>query len=226
MKYIALGNGRLNSSRLKNKLLLPFANSTLAEIAIKKISNLNNFDNLYYAAFENELIDLCKKYLDHSSIIIRNKESAEANYPITLIHNYLKNIDFDFCMWINSCHALLKQNTIDSAIDFFKKNKFNSMTAVIKKKTWFYDDKKLPINDKDPVKQILTQDSSPIYEVVHAFHIFNKDHLFTTNTYWNNEINDPYLYEIDYIESLDIDNLNEFIISESVYQKTIIQNEY
>ena len=95
------------------------------------------------------------------------------------------------------------------------------MTAVIKKNTWFYDNLGLPINDKDPIKQILTQDSSPIYEVVHAFHVFNKEHLFTTDTYWNNRVNDPYLYEIDPIESLDVDNLNDFIISESVYKQTI-----
>jgi len=221
MKYIALGNGRLSSTRLKNKLLLPYAETSLAEIAIKKISNLKNFDNIYYAVNDNQLIDLCKKYLSNSSIIIRDKHSSNANSPITLIHNYLKDIDFNYCMWINSCHALLKPETIDTAIDFFKKNNFNAMTAVIKKKTWYYDDNKLPINDKDPRKQILTQDSSVVYEVVHAFHIFNKNHLFTTDTYWNNKLNDPYLYEIDPIESLDVDTLNEFTISETVYKKLI-----
>ncbi len=218
MKIIALGNARMSSTRLKNKMLLPYAKTSLAEIAIKKISSLKNFDSVYFAAYDKKILKICNKYLNKNSIIIRDRKSSESNYPLTKIHNYLENIDFDYCMWINSCHAILNSNTIDKAVKFFRKNNFKSMTAVIKKNTWFYDKKGKPINVKNPKDQVMSQKSNYIYEVCHAFHIFNKKHFFKNNTYWNNNKNDPYLYEIDLIEAIDVDNINDFKISESVYK--------
>tara|TARA_B100000676_G_C17326105_1_gene459093 strand:- start:143 stop:532 length:390 start_codon:yes stop_codon:yes gene_type:complete len=121
-------------------------------------------------------------------------------------------------MWVNSCHAILKSSTLDKAVNFFRKKKFNSMTAVIKKNTWFYDKKGKPINVKSSKEQVMSQKSNHIYEVCHAFHIFGKKHLFQNKTYWNNNKNDPYLYEIDSIEAIDVDNIHDFKISESVYK--------
>ena len=40
MKIIALGNARINSKRLHNKMLKPFANTTPTEIAVKRLSEL------------------------------------------------------------------------------------------------------------------------------------------------------------------------------------------
>ncbi len=223
MKIIALGNARMSSTRLKNKMLLPFAKTSLAEIAIKRISKLNNFDDVFFAAYDKKLINICKKFLNKKSIILRDKKSDSSNFPLTKIHNYLENIDFDYCMWVNSCHAILKSSTIDNAVKFFRKNQFKSMTAVIKKNTWFYDKYGKPINVKNPKDQVMSQKSNHVYEVCHAFHIFSKKHLFKKNTYWNNNKNDPYLYEIDLIEAIDIDNIHDFKISESVYKSLKIK---
>ena len=67
--------------------------------------------------------------------------------------------------------------------------------------------------------QLRTEKSSPVYEVAHAFHVFNKKYLFQTNSYWSNIKNDPYLYVISDIEALDVDNEEDFIISEAVYKQ-------
>ena len=54
---------------------------------------------------------------------------------------------------------------------------------------------KNPINNLNPKSQKNTQDSFPIYEVAHAFHIFNRKQFFSKGVIWNNK-NDPYLFEI------------------------------
>ena len=43
-------------------MLLPFAKTSLAEIAIKRISKLNNFDDVYFAAYDKKLINICKNF--------------------------------------------------------------------------------------------------------------------------------------------------------------------
>ena len=64
----------------------------------------------------------------------------------------------------------------------------------------------------------MSQKSNHLFEVCHAFHIFRKDHFFQSKTYWKNKKHDPYLYEINSMEALDIDDINDFKISESVYK--------
>ena len=47
----------------------------------------------------------------------------------------------------------------------------------------------------------------------------HKKYLFQTNSYWSNIKNDPYLYVISDLEALDVDNEEDFIISEAVYKQ-------
>ena len=75
------------------------------------------------------------------------------------------------------------------------------------------------IKNKNSKTQIISQDSETLYQVVHGFHIFEKNHFFSKETYWNNEKNDPFLYVINEIEALDVDSEDDFLISESVYKK-------
>ena len=217
MKIIAIGQARLNSSRCKKKMVRPFDNTSLAEIAVKRLLELETFNGVYFGAYDNEILDIAKKHLDYKSIIKRTKEMANTNDMI-LSYSWIKDLDFDYCVWINSCHAHLRPETIDSAVLEFKKGKYKSMTSVIEKYNWFYNQKGEPLNNLDPKTQVTSQQSEYLYQVANAFHIFNKDHFFSKETYWDNKINDPGLYVIDDIEALDVDTENDFIISESVYK--------
>ena len=219
MKVIALVNARLTSSRLPNKLLKPFADTSLAEISIKRLKNLKNFNKKYFAAYDEPLLHLAKKYLDDDSILTRSKESTQSNNNVLLEFGHVKDIDFDYCVWINSCHAHLKAETIENAVYLLRNKSYPSMTSAIKHYSWFYENNgSNPINMKYPNEQKNTQQSKPIFEVAHAFHIWRKEHFFNTLTVWNNKHNDPYLFEIDKIEALDVDDEKDFIISESVYK--------
>ena len=46
-------------------MLKPFANTTLTEIAVKRLSELKEFDKVYFVVYENELINLAE---DHNFI--------------------------------------------------------------------------------------------------------------------------------------------------------------
>ena len=48
--------------------------------------------------------------------------------------------------------------------------------------------------------------------------IFLKKKYFTKNKkYWNNQKNDPYLFNVNLLESLDIDTEEEFLQVEKIY---------
>ena len=54
MKYRNLSNARLGSRRLEKKLFLSFVGTKLIEITIKILSQLKNFNNVYFATYENK----------------------------------------------------------------------------------------------------------------------------------------------------------------------------
>ena len=221
MKLIALGNSRLSSIRCKNKMIRPFANTNLTELAVKRLVNVKEFDEIYFAAYDENLLSIARNHLSSSSIIERSRQSAYEKSSLTRVHDYLLDIEFDYCMWVNSCHTFLKPETIDKAAIAFRNGGYKSMTAVIERKTWFYKDNGKPINNKNPTSQAFTEKSSSVYEVVHAFHVFEKDHFFKTSSYWKNDFNDPYLYPIKTIEAIDIDSEDDFMVSETLYKGLI-----
>ena len=216
MKIIAVGQARLNSTRCKRKMLRPFANTTLVELAVKRLGNVKNFDGVYFGAHEDELLEVARSGLPSSSIKVRTKEMANTD-DMMLSYSWLRDIDFDYCMWINSCHGHLKAATLDQAADEFRGGQYKSMTSVTKRYTWYYNQDGEPVNNKDPLTQVITQQSEPLYEVANAFHLFQKEHFFSTKTYWNNKKYDPFLFVINDIEALDVDTEEEFVISEAVF---------
>ena len=212
---------RVNSKRCKNKMLRNFDNTSLFEIQVRKLNDLakdTNY-NIYCAVGESPLNKIIKKYkfIKH---IKRNKRSVNSD-AIEDVFNYLEGVEENYICFVNTCAPLLKLSTLKSAIQLFNKSELKSLTSVIEKKTWYFDSKEKPINDNSSGN---TKDLSPIYECTHNFHIFNKTFFIKNKKYWNNKKNDPYLYRVNFLESLDIDTEEEFISIEKIYRSVNISN--
>lgn len=215
-RVIAFGNARLASTRCPGKMLRPLADTTLTDLALERLSALRGFDGVYFAAYEPELQQRVGHY-PNVTLIERSHESAHTCNPITTVHDYLQDLDFDYAFWINSCHPLLRPETIEAALTVFRSDPaMKSLTAVCKTHNWFYALDGTPINNVDPTC-IDTKRTPPLYEVVHAFHCFRKTHLFATASYWNNLPGDPHLFEIEPIEAVDVDTESDFLVAAATY---------
>ena len=212
-------NARKNSQRCKNKLLRPFAHSTVLDIALSKLNQINEFP-CYLACGEPEINSKLKFYQNVDNIW-RSEDELNSDLPLSRIYKYHERIDHEWIMFINPCLVLLKKDTIlDAAIKFSNSN-WKSCTSVIKNSNWFYNQKMQPINNTDP-REISTKTSPWIYEVCHAFLIYNRKHLLEKDSYWSHTCNeDPYLYEISKLETIDIDTEEEFIIAENIYKEQV-----
>ena len=69
-------NARTKSTRVPNKLLRPFANTTLFEIALKKLSKIDFVNDIYLGIGDKELIDIAEKY-KRFKILRRDPESIK-----------------------------------------------------------------------------------------------------------------------------------------------------
>jgi len=208
-------HARKHSRRCKNKLLRPFAGSTLIDILLKKLRSVRDYP-IYFAACEAEFLERARRY-DNLICIKRTRASAEADSDPSRIFEALQHIPFEYVAWINPSHPFLTMKTFLSAIRYFEKHSPNSLTAVKRKKAWLYQPDARPITNKKNL-QVDTVLSDWVYEVAHSFHIYRRDYMLRHGRPWPNTKGDPALFEIPHDEAWDIDTEEEFIMVEALYK--------
>ncbi len=206
---------RTKSERCKNKMLRPFSNKSLIDIALAKFTRPQNSFNLYFAAYEEELKRIGSRY--SSTIINRTNESAEGE-DILVVFNYLSQIKEEYVMFINPCCPFLKLETLEKAAQFFMENNLNSLTAVVRSNGWYYHLDGKPINYTDPTV-VNSKCTKQVLKVAQCFHIFPRERFLQNGYLWKNEPQDPYFFEINDLEAVDIDTELEFLVAESLYLK-------
>lgn len=204
---------RVGSERCRNKMLRDFADTNLVSHALRKYSQPTDTYRLYFAAHEQELLSIGSQYACH--LIKRNRESVTSE-RIEIIMNYLAEIPEDIVMFINPCHVFLEQATLVRAIREFHEKKAVSMTAVTRAHTWYYFLDGRPINFLDPTN-INTKTTEPVFEVSHAFHIFDKKRFLDHHYFWAHTERDPVFFETTELEAIDIDTELDFLTAESLY---------
>lgn len=118
----------------------------------------------------------------------------------------------------HATNPLLSAETIGKALEkyFSSLEDYDSLFSVTPLRSRFYTAAGEPINH-DPVVLLKTQDLPPIYEENSCIYIFSPESFKNAA---NRRIGiKPQLYEMDKIESMDIDTEDEFLIAEAMWRK-------
>ena len=88
MKTISIViNARVESSRVDRKMIRPFGGSTLLDVALSKLSKIEDI-NVYLAAAEDEIFSIHKKY-NNINLLKRSLESVSKGWKphcVTFAH--------------------------------------------------------------------------------------------------------------------------------------------
>lgn len=217
-KVSVIINARLSSTRVPNKLLRPFANSTLFEIALNKISQISFADNLYVGIGDDQLIEIANNY-KNIQILRRDPQSiAKGTHLQKVTFDHYKHVETDYIFIINPCQPLLSLSTLEMAFETFQNTNFKSYTSVVSTGDWIFDRSGKPLTNTDKDNVTTNKDVS-FYKASHSFHIIDKN-LFLKNGYhWEFIENDPALIPISNSEIYDVDEENEFLVTEYMYKK-------
>ena len=162
-------------------------------------------------------------------------ESATSNYDVT-IHmrpKYLNNIDSneanqiieydlsktngEYFFQSHSTNPLLSAETIDRAIEEYFRNKFDSLISVTERRKFYYTMDGEPVNH-NPQKLVRTQNGKSLYEENSCIYIFSRK-VFEKN--FSRVGNNPKLYPISSLESIDIDEPIDFEIAEFLMRRKL-----
>lgn len=217
MKSISVvTNARLGSTRVPHKLVRPFANSSLIEIALAKLDQMDFFEHRYLAVAENELIEISNKY-QNIEILKRDPAAVKKGVnPLTVTFEHYLRVPSDYIFVFNPCLPCIKIETIRSAFDYFQQTNYNSYTAVIPTGDWIFDSQGNALTNSDP-RNATTNKNRNFYKGCHAFHIIKKQFFLEQKILWTFSPNDPHLVRIPEEEAVDVDTLVEFNLAEQQY---------
>lgn len=204
--------GRVSSSRCPNKMVRPFADTTLTDIFLSKLAKLNI--DVFFAGYEDIFKEKCNAH--KVPFVKRTEKSANIDEPASEIYSFLKTQPFEYFLQVNACLPFLKIDTMKKYFDMCKENKEPSF-AVIKKSNFFVKTDGTPINFSNNLTTINTKKVSPINEFAHAFYFFKKEYFIETGWYWDwNTI--KYIEIPGGLEIFDIDEEEEFEMAEAIWQ--------
>jgi CMP-N-acetylneuraminic acid synthetase len=223
---LLLGYAREGSTRVKEKMIRSFGNTTLFDIYINKLMSINNFDKNLFSNITMAIGKSDKTLWDKTKqwdIPISERTDYSINASITddcnKVYHYLNDFDEEYVMWINGCFPFLRTESIIKAVEYFKKNNLNGLHCVKKVYNWVWNPETGLLINIENAKKMSTVHFKPYYESVHCFHIYRRKYLLENNCYWTFIKNDPYLYEVsDNNEFMDIDTMDEFDRCENIYR--------
>ena len=212
---------RLGSQRVPNKMLKPFAGTTLTDIALEKTKRCAAFpiENFYFSVYEQELASVGERH--GVNVFSRSRRSAQSEgTPIGEMYEWWDQLDYRYCVLINACFPFLKAETIDDFVNTYRVNESEGLFGVIEKRTYYWDANHRPITPWPEGHQAMnTKFVAPTYEAAHCLYAGRTDSI--GKGYWMGSFHkeaDPTLYIMEEVEALDIDYAWQFEACEALYR--------
>lgn len=209
--------GRLKSERLPNKLILPLGESCMWDIACKKLDSLPDKYNKYVLCYDQELIDIAKKYKT-LQIVIRDSNTTEVDGPLTYIFKELESLPDKYLMFLNPCLSFLKTETILNSLAKFESSNCEYGTSVKEYKNWLWNVDGISLTPID-YKGLSTKSIPRHFEAAHCFHIFNNDLFFKTGKMLDEDLE---LIEVPKQELIDVDDKMDYEYAKYTHRNTKI----
>lgn len=201
---------KLKSQRLPNKMLLPLGNKKLFQhifdtlIEVKKTIDINIYCYCSNEYIKNKLPKEIK-FLKRSEYLDRNETKG-----IDIYSTFVNEIDSDLYILCHATSPFIKSNNIIKGINKILNEGYDSALSVSRIQTFcWYNNKTLNYSLDNVVR---TQDIKPVFYETSAFYIFKKDTLLNGRRIGNN----PFLVETDRIESIDIDEKEDYELAQKI----------
>ena len=210
-----------HSERVPNKNLKNFNGKPLFHAVLKSLLAVPSIIKVLINTDSWDIADSALSNFNNIEIIERPSILCGDMVPMNdiIAYDIEKSEDLHF-LQTHSTNPLLKPFTIEKAIATYFKNLENhdSVFSVTRWHTRLYWQDGSPVNHK-PEELLRTQDLPPVFEENSNFYIFSKSSFKNSG---NKRIGrTPFMFEMDKLEALDIDEPEDFKLAESLYRERI-----
>jgi len=207
--------GRLASSRLPNKLILPIGDTCLWEIACKKLDSVSDkFEKcVLISKKDKELVKIAKKFKS-LKIIYRSPETSLKDNPLNFVFKDIKKMKSDVVMFMNPCVLFLPKEIIEQVLTEVNLE-IPYVESVKAFNSWLYsEDGRLRSNID--LKSMNTKFLEELYEPAHAFRVFDKKVFLKTGEMSTMR---PSLFELNINDCIDVDTKEDYEYAKYLWEK-------
>jgi N-acylneuraminate cytidylyltransferase len=213
---------RKGSERVKDKNTKPFGSyeNGLLELKLKQLLQIDNA-KIYLSSNDPVSLDIAKKTKHTGNLIIieRPEELCQSGTPLSELINYVPEIISEkHILWTHVTSPFIDATAYQKAIAAYynKPKKNDSLMSVSKVQEFLWSDK---TNGFVNFKRTLgawprTQDLEPLYAVNSAIFLAPRSVYLKGDRIGQQ----PLLYELSKVESLDIDWEEDFNIAQDLYK--------
>lgn len=211
MKTVAIVPMKLNNRRLPQKNTRPFTNGKpLCYYILSTLLKIEAIDEVYvYCSNPNirEFIPEGVKYLQRSADL--DQDTTKMN---EVLQCFARDVPADIYVMTHTTAPFVKKESIEKGLHAVISGEYDSSFAAKKLQDFLWKDG-VPFNyalNNIP----RTQDLPALYEETSGFYIYRNEVMIQLNRRIGNK---PYIVEVGEIESIDIDEAEDFIIADAIY---------
>jgi len=215
---------RLSSERCPQKMIRPFAGSTLTEVMTRKILNSKVIprENFYLSVHEPELKEIGHRL--EVNVFDRSERSAlwdgGPDSHIKDMYEWHNKIPFKYVVLISACTPMLENDTIDRFFKAYLNTKSDGLFAVVEKKNYFWNKEGVMISKWPETEAAMNTKAVEItYEAAHCLYAGKLEKI--EKGIWMGDFQKPgdiELFPISENEIYDVDYEWQFPIVESIYK--------
>lgn len=211
MKIVAVVPMKLNNRRLPQKNVKPFTNGKpLCWYILSTLMQIKDIDKVYVYCSDERI----KEYIPEEVCFLKRDSSLDLDTTKMneVLNAFSQDVKADIYVMTHTTAPFISKESIEKGISAVRDNDYDSAFAAKKLQDFLWKDGK-PFNyELDNIPR--TQDLPIIYEETSGFYIYKSEVL----TKWNRRIGDkPYIVEVGEIESVDIDEEEDFMIADALY---------
>lgn len=209
MKIVSFIPIKLNNQRLPGKNTMLLGGRPLCDYIFKTICEVDGIDERYVYCSDESI----KPYLTDGIQFLKRDAYLDGFQVkgLEIIDRFVKDVDADIYVLTHVTQPFTKPSSIENALKKVVSGEYDSAFSAVMLQDYMWKEGK-PFN-YDMKNIVRTQDLDPIYMETGAFFIFRKE-VFTE---LGQRIgNNPYIYEIDQFEAVDIDTIEDFEFAKAV----------
>lgn len=211
MKVVAVVPIKLNNKRLPQKNTKSFTNGApLCTYIFSTLKKVDKIEEIYVYCSNPDIT----KFLPEGVKYLKRSESLDQDSTsmTEVLNCFAQVVDADIYVMTHTTAPFISEKSISKGLDAVLSGEYDSSFAAKKLQDFLWKDGK-PFNyalDNIP----RTQDLDTMYEETSGFYVYEKSVM----TEKHRRIGDnPFIVEVGEIESVDIDEPEDFMIADAIY---------
>ena len=220
LKVTAIIVAKKVSTRVPNKNMLPFGNSTLLGHKISQLLQCDNVTEVVVGSDSDDILDFCKQF----NVITVKRPDHVCVEPMVKHNEMIENMislipPTDVVMWSHCTNPNIQPLTYYNAINKFLclEKEYNSLISVDKVQEHLWDNNFTPTNynpwDTD---HTLARDLPVLWKQNGAIFIQTYENIKNNGYFFGSS---PFLFETPILESGDIDTKEDFFMCQTLHKK-------